>query len=431
MKIQTLGLSPSQTRSSDSSSQMLPGPQPLTAGNWSMLFGEHSTDAGEVVNEQTALAVSEVFAAVRVLADSISSLPLPLYKRTPQGRVRAIDHPLHYLLTVAPNDEMQAATFFHVLVTSMALCGNAYAELERNASGQVVGIWPLNPNATTPIRVNGRLAYRCSDGMSAGIFRTIASADILHIPLFPSFDGVVGLSPLHLHRQAIGLSRAVERFASRFFRNYATPAIALATDKLIKPEGKQQLRLDWEQLQTGHNQHRVAVLDQGLKIERIGANASESQQLETRRFLREQVAGIYGVPVHMLGDNQRLSQASAEQLSLSFVQDTLLPYTARISGEITRKLLKPSPGQAAEFLVDFDLSARLKRDLAASTTYYKTAIQFGWMCPNDVRRELNLNEGPDALNVFQTPVNMMNSERLLDPSKPGTLPVPTEEVMNE
>lgn len=255
----------------------------------------------------------------------------------------------------------------HVLVTAMALCGNAYAEIERNGAGDVVGLWPLNPNAVAPVRINSRLFYKVTDGMAAGSFRNVANPDMLHIPLFPSFDGIVGLSPLQLHRHAIGHSLAVSRFSARFFKNNATPALALYAEKKILPEDKIKMRGDWESLQTGAHQHRVAIVDQGLKLQPIGTTPEAAQQLETRRFLREQVAGIYGVPVHMLGDNQRLSQASAEQLSLSFVQDTLLPYTSRIAGEVTRKLLRPAPGQAADFLVDFDMSARLKGDLATST----------------------------------------------------------------
>ena len=284
MALQTLNLSVPEVRSTASAGQALPGPQPHTPANWSLLFGGNDSDAGEVVTEQTALSVSDCYSAIRVLADSISSLPLPLYRRTSQGRIRAIDHPLHYLLTVAPNDEMQAATFFHVLVTAMALCGNAYAEIERNGAGDVVGLWPLNPNSVAPVRINDRLFYKVTDGMAAGSFRTVASTDMLHIPLFPAFDGIVGLSPLQLHRQTIGHSRAAGRFSARFFKNNATPALALYTDKKVLPEDKLKMRSDWEQLQTGGNQHRLAVLDSGLRVERLGFSPEEAQYLETRKF---------------------------------------------------------------------------------------------------------------------------------------------------
>ena len=173
----------------------------------------------------------------------------------------------------------------------------------------------------------------------AGAYRLIAAKDVLHIPLFPSYDGIVGLSPLQMQRQTLGHARAAERFGARFFRNYATPAIALVSDKLVKPEDKLKMRDDWEQLQTGRNQHRVAILDQGLKAERLGFNADEAQYLETRKFLREEIAAIYRVPAHMIGDNTKLANASVEGQNLSVVVDSLRPYLTKIENEIIRKLL--------------------------------------------------------------------------------------------
>jgi HK97 family phage portal protein len=391
--------------------------------DWQWFGGGHGSDAGEVVSEATALSISTVYACIRVLSESVASLPCSLYRRTPQGRMQAIDERLHYLLSTEPNPEMTAFTFFECLVKSMALCGNAYAEVERDGKGEPVGLWPLHPRETQPVRLeNGMLAYRTSDGESGGQSRIILSQNALHVPLFPSFDGLVGLSPLQLTRQTLGQAIAAEKLSSRFFRNFSVPALAITIPEEVDAKTKTAMRQDWEALQAGGNAHRVAILDQGAKLEKLSLTPEECQFLETRTFLRQDIAAIYRVPVHMVGDNQRLSQASAEQLNLSFVVDSLRPYLSRIEGEIVRKLLKPEPGQTAQFVVEFDVSERLRGDVNASTNYYKTGIQFGWLCPNDVRRELNLNEGPASLNVFQTPTNMMNSDRLLDPAKQATTP---------
>lgn len=412
-----LGLTQPERRSNPLNNPAIPLSAPEA---WTWITGSVGSSAGEVVNETTALAVATVYACIRVLSESVASLPLRLYRKTPQGRIEALDQGLHYLLSVAPNDEMTAFVFWEAMVKSMALCGNAYAEIQRNQAGDPVALWPLQPRETNPVRLDGGLlAYQTKDGMKAGALRTIPSANMLHIPLFPSFDGLVGLSPLELTRETIGLARAVERFSSRWFRNYATPSVAISVAEQVDPKTKTAMRADWEGLQAGSNQHRVAILDQGMKVEAISVSPEQSQALQLREFLRQEIASLYRVPVHMVGDNQRLSQASAEQLNLSFVVDSLRPYLSRIEGEIVRKLLKPSPGQAVEFLVEFDVSERLRGDTAAATNYYKTGIQFGWLCPNDVRRELNHNEGPASLNVFQTPVNMMNSDKLLDPGQNG------------
>ena len=404
-----------------------PGIGAVNPATWGQFFGSvGGSDAGEIVTDQTTLAVSTCYACIRCLSEATASLPLLLYRKTPQGRIQATDQKLHTLLSIAPNEEMSAFTFVEVMVTSMALCGNSYSEIERNSAGDPIALWPLHPRQTSPIRLeDGTLAFRTTDG---GQLRTILAANMLHCPLFPSFDGVCGLSPLELSRQTIGQARAVEKFGSRFFKNYATPAVVVSSPLKIKPEDRLKIRADWEELQTGQNQHRVAILDSDLKIEKLGLSPEDGQYLETRKFLREEIAAIYRVPVHLVGSTEKLTNATAEQLQISFFVDSLRPYLSRIEAEITRKLLVPTFGQSTDLVAEFNASERLRGDVAASTNYYKTGIQFGWLCPNDVRRELNLNEGPAALNVFQVPVNMMNSERLLDPPPKVSR---TEEVVTD
>lgn len=389
---------------------------------WRWVSGGSVSDSGELVDDATALSIATVFASVRVLSESVASLPLRLYRKTPQGRIEAIDHPLHYLLSVAPNDETTAFTLWEVVVKSLALTGNAYVEIERDGAGNPTGLWPLNPRQTRPIRLSsGRLAYETSDGTpSSDQRRTILSQNLLHVPLFPSFDGITGLSPLDLARQTLGEAISVQKLGARFFRNFSTPSVAIELAEQVDSKTKDLMRDQWEQLQSGSNSHRVAILDQGATVKPISISPEQAQFLETRRFTREQVAALYRVPVHMVGDNQKLSNASAEQLNLSFIVDSLRPYLSRIEAEIVRKLLKPQPGQPAEFMAQFDVSERLRGDTAAATTYYRTAIQFGWMNPNEVRRVEGMNIGPDALNAYLSPVNMQNSNKLLDAEQPAS-----------
>ena len=189
MKLISLGLEPPEQRNTPPES-----PPQASPANWEFLFGGLSSESGEIVNETTALAVSTVLSCVQVLCRSVSSLPLKLYRKTETGRIEATDQPLHYLLSVSPNIEVGAPAFFHVLVRSMALKGNAYAEIERNGAGDVIGLWTLDPYLTTPVRINGRLKYQTTDGMVAGALRYIEIANMLHIPLFPSSDGIAQLA---------------------------------------------------------------------------------------------------------------------------------------------------------------------------------------------------------------------------------------------
>jgi HK97 family phage portal protein len=394
---------------------------------WSLFSWGNGSDAAELVNEETALSVATVYACVRVLSESVASLPLRLYKLTATGRQEALDLPLTFLLRYAPNDEMTSYTLFEVMVKSLALCGNSYVEIERDGKGNPIALWPLHPRQTFPIRLpNGRIAYRTRDGMTGAGERQIAAADMLHVPLFPSFDGLVGLSPLELTRQTIGHEIAAQKMGARWFANFSVPAVAIEIAEEVSPKDKAEMRQQWEQLQSGSNSHRVAILDQGMKLTKLSLTPEESQFIETRGFNRTQIAAIYRVPVHMVGDNQRLSQASVTELNLSFVQDSLRPFLSRIEAEIVRKLLRPMPDMPVQYVCEFDCRERLRGDATTAASYYRTAIQWGWMNPNEVRAEENMNQGPDALSQYVTPVNMQNSERLLDTESIQDQPLPAK-----
>jgi HK97 family phage portal protein len=378
------------------------------------LQGGTISEAGEVVNEHTLLSISTAYACIRVLSESVASLPCKLYRTTERGRTLATEQRLHYLLTTAPNEEMTAFTFFEVLVKSMAVCGNAYAEIERNGAGDVIALWPLHPRETQPVRLdNGRLAYRTTDGMTSSQSRTIMAENILHVPLFPAFDGLVGMSPLSLSMQTFGHAIATEKYGARFFRNSATPALAIEIDAEVDGKDKALMRQEWEALQSGGNTHRIAVLDQGQKLTKLGFAPEEAQYLETRKFLREEIAAIYNVPVHRVGDNTKLANASIEGQNLSFVVDSLRPYLSRIENEFARKLFPGLAGVPTAYVIQFDVSERQRGDFASSMAGFASGRQWGYLTANDVRRALGLNEGGPELDVFLNPVNMQNAERLL------------------
>ena len=332
---------------------------------WNFLDGgAQNNESGEPVRDFTALSIATVFTACRVLADGVATLPCRVYKQTPNGKQEDIDATLSHLLQIAPNDETSAYSFFETLVTHLNLRGNAYAEIQRDAAGEPVSLWNLDPRKCEPIRtgVNNTLCYKTSDGMLPGQTRIIAKENMLHVVLF-SWDGIVGVSPIAMLRQTLGLSIAQSKFSARLLRNNAVPQLALVTATKVKPEDKVKMRQNWEELQGGSSQGRVAILDNGLTIEKLGLSAEDSELLASRSFSRSEIAAAFRVPASMCGDLTRLSNSNHEQQALSFVQDSLTPILKRIEIEFRRKLLPPSPiGKPNTSFIMFDLRERLRGD---------------------------------------------------------------------
>lgn len=388
---------------------------PLSAAGFlAWATGSEPTASGEQVTINTALQQMTVYACVRVIAEAIASLPLYVYELLSAGRQRADDHALANLLRWEPNDEMSAFTFWESFVGSLALTGNGYAEIQRDAGGRVVALWPLHPQLTEPKRApNGDLVYETTDGMKDGKTRTIQAENMLHVPLF-SFNGLKGFSPIWLARQGIGLAIASQKYGSRFFGNGARPSGVLSFEGTLTEKQKAEARESWNQTQGGENAQSTAVLPGPWKYAQIGISPEDSQFLETRQFQRAEIAALFRVSPHMVGDLSRLSNNNAEQQNLSFVTDTLRPYLCRIEGEVQRKLMPNVGRNAGRYVIEFDVSERLRGDFKTTMDGYAVGKQWGFYSTNDVRKELDMNPIGPAGDIYWSPVNMQNSERLLD-----------------
>jgi hypothetical protein len=242
-----------------------------------------------------------------------------------------------------------------------------------------------------------------------------------------SHDGLIGLSPIQQARQAIGLARAAERYGSQLFKNSSVPAIAITSPGKVGPEIKTQMRNDWETLQSGSNQHRIAILDNGFSVQTLGLSAEDSQFLETRNYQRADIASIFRIAPHLVGSTEKVSNSNLEQENLTLVTHTLRPWLSRLESEVRRKLLPTTIGKGA-YVAEFDTAELTRGDTAAQSAALTAGIQGGWLCPNEARHALNLNPGPDCLNVYHVPVNYQNAERLLDPATVAPVPalVPTD-----
>ena len=372
-------------------------PENRTAGSSYTFFMGGST-AGKIVTERSAMQMTAVYSCVRILAEAIAGLPLHLYRYTDSGgKEKATDHPLYLLLHDEPNPEMSSFVFRETLMTHLLLWGNAYAQIIRNGKGEVMALYPLMPNKMSVERdENGQLYYTytrsAEEAKTAETGRVILlPKDVLHIPGL-GFDGLVGYSPIAMAKNAIGLAIATEEYGAKFFANGAAPSGVLEHPGTIKDP--QRVREAWQsQFGGSSNSGKIAVLEEGMKYTPISISPEQAQFLETRKFQINEIARIFRVPPHMVGDLEKSSFSNIEQQSLEFVKYTLDPWVVRWEQSIARSLL--SENEKKQYFVKFNLEGLLRGDYASRMNGYATARQNGWMSANDIRELENLDRIPD------------------------------------
>ncbi len=365
----------------------------LGGSRYSFFFG--GTTAGKQVNEHTAMQMTAVYSCVRILAETVACLPLHVYKYNGSGgKEKYLKHPLYKLLHDEPNPEMTSFSFRETLMSHLLLWGNAYAQIIRNARGEVIALYPLMPNKMTVDRdKNGRLFYlyqrNIEDVPTLGRDSLVYldPSDVLHIPGL-GFDGLVGYSPIAMAKNAVGLSMATEEYGAKFFANGATPGGVLEHPGTIKDPRK--VKESWNMAYQGSaNSHRVAVLEEGMKYQPIGISPEQAQFLETRKFQINEIARIFRVPPHMLADLEKSSFSNIEQQSLEFVKYTLDPWIIRWEQTMCRSLLMES--EKPEVFIKFNVDGLLRGDYVSRMNGYATARQNGWMSANDIRELENLD----------------------------------------
>ena len=367
-----------------------------TAGSAYSFFLGNST-AGKRVNERSAMQMTAVYSCVRILSESVASLPLHLYRYTKNGgKEKAVDHSLYFLLHDEPNPEMTSYVFRETLMTHLLLWGNAYAQIIRNGKGEVIALYPLMPDRMTVDRnEKGELYYEyqmSSDDAKINKESTVKlkREDVLHVPGL-GFDGLVGYSPIAMAKNAIGLAIAAEEYGSKFYANGAAPSGVLEHPGTLKDPSK--VRESWTQTFGGSaNANKVAVLEEGMKYTPISIAPNEAQFLETRKFQINEIARIFRVPPHMVGDLEKSSFSNIEQQSLEYVQYTLAPWIARFEQSMVRALLSVS--EKKDFFIKFNVDGLLRGDYQSRMSGYATARQNGWMSANDIRELENLDRIP-------------------------------------
>jgi HK97 family phage portal protein len=366
-----------------------------TGSAYRFFFG--GTTSGKSVTERSAMQMTAVYSCVRILSEAIAGLPLHLYRYTENGsKEKAIDHPLYTLLHDEPNPEMTSFVFRETLMTHLLLWGNAYAQIIRNGKGEVVALYPLMPNRMTVNRdEDGQLYYEYQTSQDEahtmkGSTVRLSPYDVLHIPGL-GFDGLVGYSPIAMAKNAIGMAIACEEYGAKFFANGATPGGILEHPGVVKDPEK--VRASWNSAFGGSaNSNKVAVLEEGMKYTPISISPEQAQFLETRKFQIDEIARIFRIPPHMIGDLEKSSFSNIEQQSLEFVKYTLDPWVCRWEQSMQRALLRPE--EKKDYFFKFNVDGLLRGDYQSRMNGYATARQNGWMSANDIRELENLDRIP-------------------------------------
>ena len=364
--------------------------------SWTNLdkFLDRPTSSGINVNDNVALGIPAVYACIRVLAESIASLPLIVYERLPNGdKQRALDFSLYRILHDQPNPLMTALEIKELIVGHLCLRGNSYNLIERDY-GEVTALWPLHPDKVQ-VEVEGReLIYTYQD--EHGPEKKFPMADVLHIRGLSS-DGIVGYSPLSLLKDTFGHSKAISDYSANYFKNDASPGGILSTPNSLGAQAVSNLRESWEHGYKGQgNKHRVAVLDSDLKWQSVGVSPENSQMIESQKFSVVEIARVFRVPLNLVMDYERSTYSNVQEQNRSFLIHTLVPWMERIEQAIQKSLL--TEGERGKYFVEHLTQNFLKADTKERFEAYKIAKEAGFMSINEIRQLENMNsvEGGDT-----------------------------------
>lgn len=382
--------------------------KPTNAVSAAPTFYFGTSGSGKSVTAKTAIQVSTVYACVRVIAETIASLPLHVYEVTDTGNVKATYHPLYRILHDEPNTEMTSFVWRETMLTHLLLHGNSYSQILRNGRGHVLGLYPLLPDRMEVDRdSSGALTYTYTT--TEGRTVRLHPGDVLHIPGL-GFDGILGYSPIALEKNAIGLGIAAEEYGSKFFAHGANPSGVLTHPNTVKDPSR--LRESWNNAYGGSaNSGKVAILEEGMRFERISLPNNEAQFLETRKFQVAEICRIYRVPPHLVADLEHATFSNIEHQSISFAVHTIRPWLVRIEQSIARQLFPEK--EKGRFYAQFNMDGLMRGDYKSRMEGYAIARQNGWMSANDIRELENLNPIPDSEggNAYLVNGNMISVEQ--------------------
>lgn len=373
---------------------------------FSYALGAVASSAGIHVSEQQAMSISTVYACVNVIAGTLSMLPLHLYQKKGVRRELADWHPLYYMLHEEINPEMEDLNFRELLTSHLLLWGNAYAEKDLDMAGRTKYLWPLRPDMTRPERdpVTRELRYIVS--LPDGQVKRLPPERIFHLR-GPSLDGVMGMSPIRQCMDAFGLAKAAETFGGKFFANGANVGGVIKSPTALGKEKFEKLKKDIKDAYEGLGKsHRLMILEHGLDYMKVGIPPQEAQFLETRKFQRTEICGIYRVPPHKIADLERSTNNNIEHQDMEFCRDTILPWAVRWEKALNRQILNRDDRRRGNYYTKHNLMGLLRGDSKTRGVFYRQLWNMGAMNVNEIRALEEMNPiGPEG-DVFYIPLNL-------------------------
>lgn len=361
------------------------------------------TSSGMRVTPDASLRLSAVYACVRILSETMASLPIVLYrKRADGGKDRVTDHWLHTLLCRRPNRYQNPFEWREMLQGHLALRGNAYNQIITNPRGEIMELIPIHPDRVRmELLRSGEFRYRVTDRFGEEL--VLPRGDVWHLKGLSS-DGLMGMSPIELARESLGMALAAQDYGARFFANDAKPTGGWIEfpGSFKDAEAKKVFRESYQAAQSGANRGKVLVLENGMKFHEVGVTNKDAQFLELRKFQITDIARLFRVPPHMIADLDRATFSNIEQQSLEFVMHTMTPWAERWEASIGAELLL----DVDELEVEFDFANLMRGDAASRSAYYQSGIQNGWLTRNEARVAENLNP-LDGLDEPLRPLNMV------------------------
>lgn len=366
------------------------------------MFGDPS---GMSVTPDSAMRVTAVYACVSLIAETLAALPLHVYRKETDAngrekRVRLTDHPLYRIVHEMPVPGMTSFEWREMTLSHTALRGDSFARIVTGLDGRIVELPPILPDHIEPFRDrSGRIKYRWwPDGL--GPVRILFDDEVLRIP-HKMMDGIRSMSPIGTHRMTIGNSLAASQYLRSFYANSAQPKGALTSPELLSPEAALALRKSWEDRHQGpQNAGRIAIFDGGLKWEQIGMTMDDAQYLELQKFNVSDIARIYLVPPHKIGEMGAATFSNIEHQAIEFVVDTILRWVTRCEMRYNAYLLS-APDRARGVYVAYDMKGLLRGDATARSNFYRALFYIGAMTPNEIRRAEDMNpyDGGDSYYV--------------------------------
>jgi HK97 family phage portal protein len=393
-------------------------------------LGLGRSDAGVLVNEKQAMRITTVYACIMVISQDLSSLPLPIMQRMPDGSIReATEHRLYPIIHDAPNANMTSMVFRGAMLTSLLGWGNSYTFIRRDRAGRVVELVPLPSERTSPVMVTRK------DGSKQFMYATTATedglpsyfdpSDVLHVPGL-SFDGYVGMSPIQTCKNAFGMALAAEKFGAQLFGNGAKASGVLSHPNTLGTEALENLKKSLREIMTGESALRPLILEEGMKWDQLTINPNDAQFIELRQFQRSEICSLYRVAMHLIQDLQRATNNNIEHQSLDHIRYCLRPRAIAVEQEINKKLL------TGPYFVEHDFNDFQRGDFASQTAGYTLLRNAGVYSANDILRALRQNPIPaeDGGDVRLAPLNMVPLKQLAkeEDADPAAAPEPTTDT---